>query len=68
MALKRYGAVWAWGSNVCDQRGKGINTVSLTPTQVKVPDATGFLTGVQAIEAGEMTNFALKNDGTVVIS
>jgi hypothetical protein len=40
-----------------------------TPQQVKDPnDATGFLTGVQAIEAGEMTNFALKNDGTVVIS
>jgi alpha-tubulin suppressor-like RCC1 family protein len=60
--------VWAWGSSVCGQRGEGANTVSLTPTQVKVPDPTGFLTGVQTIDAGDMTNFALKNDGTVVIS
>jgi len=67
LALKRDGTVWAWGNNHWGQLGNGTTGDSNIPVQVKDRnDPTGFLTGVQAIDAGVFHNIALKNDGTVV--
>jgi alpha-tubulin suppressor-like RCC1 family protein len=67
LALKRDGTVWAWGNNHWGQLGNGTTDDSNTPVQVKDQnDPTGFLTGVQAIDAGIGHSIALKNDGTVV--
>jgi alpha-tubulin suppressor-like RCC1 family protein len=67
LALKRDGTVWAWGWNNFGQLGNGTTADSNIPVQVKDKnDPTGFLTGVQAIDAGAAHNIALKNDGTVV--
>ena len=72
LALKRDGTVWAWGWNESGQLGQGTTTdrpatFESRPVQVKDKnDPTGFLTGVQAIDAGVAHSMALKNDGTVV--
>src|SRR5688572_816022 len=59
MALKSNGGVWAWGRNIEGQLGDGTNTNHNTPVQVS------GLTGVTAIDAGDLHNLALKPDGTV---
>jgi len=56
--LKEDGTVWAWGSNVYGQLGRGGNA-SHIPAQV------AGLSGIKAIAAGSATSLALKEDGTV---
>jgi len=67
LALKDDGTVWAWGFNRDGQVGNGTTTIEIsTPVQVKDSnDPSGFLSGVQAIDAGSSHSLALKDDGTV---
>ena len=63
--LMQDGTVRACGDNAQGQLGDGTQDRRTTPVQVKDPgDATGFLTGVTAIVAGNGFSLALKEDGT----
>ena len=62
--LKSDGTVWTVGKNDQKQLGNGTSgTYSTTPVQVQ--DASGNLTGVVKIFAGDAYAFALKSDGTL---
>jgi hypothetical protein len=61
VALTASGQVLTWGSNQYGQLGTGDSANRSQPTQVAVP-CNG---GVQAVDAGHYTTFALCNDGTV---
>jgi predicted CxxxxCH...CXXCH cytochrome family protein len=67
LARKQDGTIWGWGFNGHGQLGQG-STVPFTvcdATQVTDPnDASGYLTGVAAVAAGESHGLALKSDGT----
>jgi len=66
LALKDEGTVWAWGWNHLGKLGIGTDIDSSTPVQVTDSnDASGYLSGVQAIAAGSFHSLALKDDGTV---
>ncbi|MBI3609808.1 MAG: hypothetical protein HY204_03790 [Nitrospirae bacterium] len=67
LAVKTDGTVWAWGSNFSGQLGNGDLSLSNRSAPVQVVDtaATGFLSGIVAVAAGESHSLALKNDGTV---
>ena len=66
LALRSDGTVWACGANGNGQLGDGTVIERLTAVQVKEPaDASGFLTGVAAIAAGNGFSLALMGDGTV---
>jgi len=66
LVLRSDGTVWGWGSNSYYQLGDGTNINKPAPVQVKDPsDPTGFLTGVEAVAAGNVYSIALKTNGTV---
>ncbi|MCX6023156.1 MAG: RCC1 repeat-containing protein, partial [Chloroflexi bacterium] len=65
LAVKGDGTVWAWGSNVSGQLGRGNATSSSTPVQVVGVGGTGFLTDVVFVTAGANHSLAVKSDGTV---
>jgi len=58
-ALERDGAVRAWGDDVEDELGDGLNRSREVPRPVPVPS------GIVAIAAGEFSAYALRRDGTV---
>ena len=59
LALHEDGSVWAWGSNLHGQLGRGDDADSRTPVTV-----TG-LDDVTALAAGRYHSLALRDDGTV---
>ena len=59
MALRRDGAVWAWGSNCDGQLGNGTNKDSSVPVQIS------GVSGASVVVAGEGHSIILKQDGTV---
>ena len=64
VALKQDGSVWAWGSNSMGQLGNA--TVSSSCSPVQVLDSTEQpITGVYAIEAGNLHTHALKQGGAL---
>ena len=71
IALKNDGTVWAWGDNEFGQLGvntnTGVNTLTNTwaPVQVHGFNNVGFLTGINAISAGDSHCLVLKNDTVV---
>lgn len=65
VALKSDGTVWTWGDNWNGQLGDGTTTQRSTPGQVLGAGGTGFLTGIDAIAAGNNHVLARKTDGTV---
>lgn len=68
-ATKADGSVWTWGFNYFGQIGDNTTYIAVqqrtTPVQVKGTGGTGFLTGVDSIDAGEEHTVALKADGSV---
>jgi alpha-tubulin suppressor-like RCC1 family protein len=66
VALRSDGTVWTWGLNY---GGTGILGVGITEqnrtSPVQVVTASGPLTDIVAIAAGQMHTIALKSDGTV---
>ena len=66
MALRNDGMVYAWGRNTEGQIGiNNVTTPQTTPVQVLGVGASGYLTGVVAIDGGGYHSMALKSDGTV---
>jgi uncharacterized repeat protein (TIGR01451 family) len=66
LAVREDGTVWAWGLNYNGQLGDATTINQAVPVRVKDPsDATGFLTNVVAVAAGERHSLALKANGTV---
>lgn len=66
MALKSDGGVWTWGENYNGALGDGTTTYRTTPVRVTDPnDASGYLTGVTAVEGGGWHSMAQKSDGSV---
>ena len=63
LALDGSGNMWAWGYNGNGQLGNGTTTNSSKAVQVQT--ASGNLTNVTAIAAGDNFTVALRNDGTV---
>lgn len=66
VALKKDGAVLAWGYNADGQLGNGVAGDRNTPSRVKNETGTGLLTDIKQIAAGKNHTMALKNDGTVL--
>ncbi|MFI9272007.1 RCC1-like domain-containing protein [Kitasatospora sp. NPDC052896] len=70
LALRRGGAVLAWGNNFSGQLGDGTTTNRNTPVPVCAPGRTAictrFLTHVDAISAGGSHSLALRADGRVL--
>ena len=67
LALKADGTVRAWGNNGIGQLGNStVGTTSLVPVPVQAPDATQYLTGVVAIDAGYEHTLALKSNGVLL--
>jgi alpha-tubulin suppressor-like RCC1 family protein len=69
LALRRDGAVFAWGSNWNGQLGNGKSkdgTHSAVPRPVAGIDGKGSLTNVAAIAAGALHSVAVTRDGRVV--
>jgi alpha-tubulin suppressor-like RCC1 family protein len=66
VALKSDGTVWSWGNNGSNDGilGAGI-TVTHRTSPVQVVTASGPLTGIVAIAAGQLHTVALKSDSTV---
>jgi alpha-tubulin suppressor-like RCC1 family protein len=68
LALKSNGSVWAWGDNQSGELGNGAGNsgvTSSTPVQVVGSAASGTLSGVSEISAGNDYSLALKSDGSV---
>lgn len=65
LALKSSGVVVAWGGNGHGQLGDGSTTPSSVPVQVAAVGASGPLTGMIAIAAGNQDSVALGSDGVV---
>jgi hypothetical protein len=71
LVLAHDGSVWAWGHNAWGQVGTGAATTDgcdcvPVPARVVDPnDASGVLTGVVAVAAGDYHSLALKGDGSV---
>ena len=63
VAVDSNGNAWAWGYNGSGQLGNGTTTNSSVAVQMQ--NASGNLTGITAIAAGDNFTVALKNDGTV---
>lgn len=69
LALTSSGYVFAWGSNIYGQLGRGtqsFSTVGLSPDLVKAPWGTTYLYNVVAISSGQHHSLALMGDGSVV--
>ena len=69
LAVKSNGTAWGWGSNyageLCDGTS-GVGPGKTVPVQMKDPlDASGFLTNVKSVGAGEYHSLVIKNDGTL---
>lgn len=64
LAVKSDGRVWACGNNVFGQLGDG-STNSTAPYGKTTPVQVLNLTGVSAVDGGELHAVALKSDGTV---
>ena len=67
LALKKNGAVWAWGENSDGQLGINNTTDQNIPVQVVGENGIGFLENIIDISAGTDHSIALKDDGTVWI-
>ena len=65
LVLKEDGTVWATGLNSYGQLGNGNKTSQATLTKVKGPNGVGYLQNVVAIAAGELTSYALMENGEV---
>ncbi len=63
LALLQDGSVWGWGANDAGQVGDGTTTDAAEPVQVIPPPAAGA-PRVTAISAGEISSFALYDDGS----
>jgi len=63
LALLADGSVWAWGANDAGQVGDGSTTDVAEPVRVIEPPAAGA-PRVTAISAGELSSFALYDDGS----
>jgi alpha-tubulin suppressor-like RCC1 family protein len=63
LALLQDGSVWAWGANDAGQVGDGTTTDVVDPVRVIPPPAAGA-PRVTAISAGEVSSFALYDDGS----
>jgi alpha-tubulin suppressor-like RCC1 family protein len=63
LARKNDGTVWSWGYNLNGQLGD--NTTANRTSAVQVVTASGPLTGVARVAAGNVHSLALKTDGTV---
>ena len=64
--LKTDGSVWCQGRNILGQTGQGIATGNTTyPAQV-IDTSDNNVTGVTKVISSINTNFALKDDGTVL--
>jgi len=66
IAIQQDWTVWAWGYNGTGQLGDNTNTPHNLPTQVKGPNATGWLTDIIAVAAGNQHSVALTGDGHVL--
>jgi alpha-tubulin suppressor-like RCC1 family protein len=67
LALDSAGRVWAWGAGSQGQLGVNDLNDRSYATRVRDPgDATGFLTGIVDIAAGDSTAYALRANGTVI--
>jgi alpha-tubulin suppressor-like RCC1 family protein len=69
LALTSSGYVFAWGSNIYGQLGRGyqsFSTVGLSPDFVRAPSGYTFMFNVVAISAGQHHSLALMGDGSVV--
>lgn len=64
-ALKSDGTVLSWGANTFKQLGDGTAVHRSTPAQVKGQQGIHILFGIVAIEAGGISAYALKSDGTL---
>jgi alpha-tubulin suppressor-like RCC1 family protein len=64
------GAVYAWGGGGDGQLGNGLTVASSTPVRVlkgaQTGNATLYLNNVQYISTGNLSSYALLNDGTVM--
>lgn len=68
IALLNDGTVWGWGENTTNQLGNGTATDAVYATQVLTGaqgHASGFLSDIVKITAGDVTGFALGTDGIV---
>ena len=66
LALKADGTVYAWGANAQGQVGSTAASFTTDPVEVAdLSDASGFLSGVQEVAAGNDFSMVLKADGTV---
>jgi alpha-tubulin suppressor-like RCC1 family protein len=63
LALLQDGSVWGWGANDAGQVGDGSTTDVADPVRVIAPPAVGA-PRVTAITAGEVSSFALYDDGS----
>jgi hypothetical protein len=63
LVLLQDGSVWAWGANDAGQVGDGSTTDVAEPVRVIAPPAAGA-PRVTAISAGEVSSFALYDDGS----
>ncbi len=61
LVLKSDGTVWAWGSSDFGQLGDNTLVAKASPTQVKGPGGTGFLTGITGISAGAHHTLAVNS-------
>ncbi|MCS6778048.1 MAG: dockerin type I domain-containing protein [Chloroherpetonaceae bacterium] len=68
LALRRDGAVLAWGSNTNGQLGDGTRTRRTTPVLMRTPDGQELLRSAIAIAAGVEHSLVLRADGTVLAS
>lgn len=69
LALACDGAVYAWGGNANGQLGNGTTTTSATPVRVLTGEqgsASGFLEDVKFVAGGDLSSYALLNDGRVM--
>ncbi|VEN73241.1 hypothetical protein EPICR_140002 [Candidatus Desulfarcum epimagneticum] len=65
LALKKDGAVWAWGAGSRGQLGDGSYQARYSPVMVKDSQGKKHLTGIKEIAAGHFHSLALDKDGRV---
>jgi len=68
LALKSDGRIWAWGANYRGQLGDGVSVPKLSNGKLNVQDRpvrTAEGGGWVRVEAGFVTSYALKRDGTL---
>jgi alpha-tubulin suppressor-like RCC1 family protein len=65
LALKADGTVWAWGHNDGGQLGRTTYTPCVQSTCSTLPVQVHGLSGVTALAGGDVSSYALRDDGTV---